>query len=94
MTGRGNFIDYLNLPDKTVRHLKAHNELIKMCDMAAAFSPGTDYGSRYSDEMQSWSRYCRMEINHSSDKPVIPRPPELDPFVRVLNNDWSLENGG
>lgn len=92
--GRKNFIEYLNLPDKTIRHLKAHNELLKMCDMARDFSPGTIYGERYADDMQMWSEYCRMEINHNSDKPVIPRPPEIDAYYQVMNNDWSLENGG
>ena len=92
--GKMNFIDYLNLPDKTIRHLKSHNELFKMCEMAAKFSPGTDYGSKYADEMMTWSNYCRMEINHNSDKPVIPRPPEINAYYQILNKDWSLESGG
>lgn len=92
--GRLNFIDYLNLPEKTIRHLKAHSELIKMSRLASEFSPGTDYGAKYSDDMQAWSKYCRIEINHNSDKPVIPRPPEIDDKYIVVNRNWSLENGG
>ena len=92
--GRLNFIDYLNLPEKTIRHLKAHSELIKMSRLASEFSPGTDYGAKYSDDMQAWSKYCRIEINHNSDKPVIPRPPEIDDKYIVVNHNWSLENGG
>ena len=65
-----------------------------MCEMAAKFSPGTDYGSKYADEMMTWSNYCRMEINHNSDKPVIPRPPEINAYYQILNKDWSLESGG
>ena len=92
--GRQGFLDYLNLPDKIIRHLKIHNELLKMAELAHDFSPGTDYGEKYADTMELWSSYCRMEINSNSDNPVIPRPPEIDDQYIVMNNDWSMENGG
>lgn len=92
--GRQGFLDYLNLPGKTIRHLKIHNELLKMVELAHEFSPGTDYGAIYADTVEKWSDYCRMEINNNSDNPVIPRPPEIDSHYIVMNNDWSMENGG
>lgn len=85
-----NFIDTLHLPQTVISHLKNHYSLAEMEDSARNFSPGTDYGSMYSDKVEKWSKYCCIELNHNSDNPVIPRPPEINEFSMVLNNDWEL----
>jgi hypothetical protein len=90
-TGRINFIDYLNLPSKGIHHLKGHDSILTMVELAKNFAPDTQYGSDYADDMQLWAEYCRMELNHNSDAPVLPRPPEIDADYIVSNDDWRLE---
>ena len=89
-TTKDNFIDSLHMPQSVISYLKAHNSILEMSDMAHNFSPGTDYGSNYADRVDKWSKYCCMELNHNSDNPVIPRPPEINDYYMVLNNEWSL----
>ena len=81
--GRINFIDYLKLPVNVVNHLKTHSNLIEMCTKAENYAPDTTYGQEYGDRMQEWAEYCRMELNHNSDNPVIPRPPLLDDLYSI-----------
>lgn len=90
--GRMNFIDYLKLPPNIINHLKSHSSLIDMTKRAAFFAPDTTYGNEYSDRMLEWAQYCRMELNHSSDSPVIPKPPLLDDLYNLQEeNDFRLE---
>ena len=89
--GGMNFIDYLNLPSNVISHLKSHDSLLSMCSLASDFAPGTSYGSAYVDDMQEWAEYCRMELNHNSDSPVIPRPPEINAAYFETNKDWRVE---
>lgn len=91
--GRMNFIDYLKLPPNFIRHLKSHSSLIDMAAKAESFAPDTTYGREYSDRMQEWAEYCRMELNHHSDEPVIPKPPLLDELYQTLEltHDFRLD---
>lgn len=91
--GRMNFIDYLKLPPNIIRHLKSHSSLIDMTAKAESFAPDTTYGREYGDRMQEWAEYCRMELNHNSDEPVIPKPPLLDELYHTseLRQDFRLD---
>ncbi len=90
-TCRDNFIDYLRLPDNIISHLKRHYTIMDLSDQAEHFAPGTLYGDVYADEMQEWAEYVRMELNHNSDNPVVPRPPEFDPEITNEHKDWRIE---
>ena len=90
-TCRDNFIDYLRLPDNVITQLKRHYSIMDLCDMAEHLAPGSRYGDRYADEVQEWAEYARMELNHNSDSPVIPRPPEFDEKYTELVKDWRVE---
>ena len=89
--GSINYLDYLRLPDKVIRHLKSHNSVMEMEEVARNFAPDTTYGNEYSDRVEDWAYLCRMELNHNSEAPVIPKPPEIDNNYIVKNNDWRME---
>lgn len=90
--GRINFIDYLNLPPNVISHLKAHSSIIDMCNMARNYAPDTSYGQKFADDILEWAEYCRMELNHNSKEPVIPKPPVINEMYKADNNiDWRLE---
>ncbi|MGN0152237.1 MAG: ArdC family protein [Wujia sp.] len=78
--GRGkiNFLDYLQLAPNVIGHLKSHNSLLEITEKAGKFAPDTTYGREYYDKVLEWAEYCRMELNHNSDSPVISKPPLLD----------------
>lgn len=84
--GRLNFIDYLNLPVNIINHLKSHAALLDMTNKAARFAPDTSYGKDFADRMLDWSTYCRMELNHNSDAPVLPDHPMINDSFRT-NSD-------
>lgn len=84
--GRLNFIDYLNLPVNIINHLKSHAALIDLTNKAARFAPDTNYGTSFADRMLDWSTYCRMELNHNSDAPVLPDHPQINSNYRT-NSD-------
>ncbi|MCM1083333.1 MAG: ArdC family protein [Clostridium sp.] len=80
--GRLNFIDYLNLPNNIINHLKSHAALIDLSNKAARYAPDTSYGRDYVDRMLEWSTFCRMELNHNSDAPVLPEHPLINDNVQ------------
>ncbi|MBQ9199417.1 MAG: hypothetical protein IJ141_04495 [Lachnospiraceae bacterium] len=90
--GRMNFIDYLELPDNVISHLKKHNSIMEACNMAKNFAPDTTYGQEYFDKMLEWSSYCRMELNHNSEKPLLPALPQVNDMYKIEGlSDWRLE---
>ena len=90
--GRMNFIDYLELPDNLISHLKKHNSIMEACNMAKNFAPDTTYGQEYFDKMLEWSSYCRMELNHNSEKPLLPALPQINDMYKIKGlEDWRLE---
>lgn len=80
--GRLNFIDYLNLPNNIINHLKSHAALIDLSNKASRYAPDTSYGRDYIDKMLEWSTFCRMELNHNSDAPVLPEHPLISDNVQ------------
>ena len=70
--------------------MKRHVDLLKVCDAAKHLAPGTEYGMQYEDNVQEWAGYCRETLNHFSDKPMIPRPPELKSNEPIVSKDWRL----
>lgn len=89
--GRMNFIDYLKLPPNIISHLKAHNSIMDKCRKAMNLAPDTTYGNEYMDKILIWAEYCRMELNHNSEKPVIPCPPQIFTVYHEMEEDWRLE---
>ncbi len=90
--GKMNFIDYLKLPPNIISHLKAHNSVMEKCKQALHYAPDTTYGNEYSDKMLDWSTYCRMELNHNSDKPVIPQPPPINELYNINDTEnWRID---
>lgn len=81
--GRLNFIDYLNLPNNIINHLKSHAALIDLTNKASRYAPDTSYGRDYIDRMLEWASYCRMELNHNSDAPVLPGHPLISDNVQT-----------
>ncbi len=81
--GRLNFIDYLNLPNNVINHLKSHAALIDLTTRASRYAPDTSYGKEYVDRMLEWSTFCRMELNHNSDAPVLPEHPLINDSVKT-----------
>lgn len=90
--GKMNFIDYLKLPPNIISHLKAHNSIMEKCKNALSYAPDTTYGNEYSDKMLEWSEYCRMELNHNSEQPVIPQPPQINEIYNINEIDnWRMD---
>lgn len=81
--GRLNFIDYLNLPNNIINHLKSHAALIDLTNKSSRYAPDTSYGRDYIDRMLEWASYCRMELNHNSDAPVLPGHPLISNNVQT-----------
>ena len=88
--GRVDYLNYLKLSGSHIAHLKRHVDLLRVCDAAKHLAPGTEYGMQYEDNVQEWAGYCRETLNHFSDKPMIPRPPELKSNEPVVSKDWRL----
>ena len=88
--GRVNYLDYLKLPGGHIEHLKRHVDLLKVCDEARHMAPGTEYGLQYEDNVQEWAGFCRETLNHFSDRPMLPRPPEIDDCM-VKSREWRME---
>lgn len=90
--GRMNFIDYLKLPPNIISHLKAHNSIMDKCNQSLKLAPDTSYGNEYSDKVLEWAEYCRMELNHNSDSPVIPMPPHVNDNYNIqAKEEWRLD---
>ena len=89
--GRVNYLDHLNLPEDHRVHLSNHTALLAMCDMADSFAPETSYGQNFADRMYDWAQYCRMELNHNSSHPVIPKPPEVNDIYTNEFKEWRME---
>ena len=90
--GRMNFIDYLELPDNIISYLKQHNSIIEACNLAKNLAPDTTYGQEYFDKMLDWGTYCRMELNHNSDKCILPELPQINEMYNINGlKDWRLE---
>lgn len=90
--GRMNFIDYLKLPPNIISHLKSHNSIMEKCNQALNFAPDTSYGNEYSDKVLEWAEYCRMELNHNSDNPLIPLPPQINDSYNIQGKEeWRLD---
>ena len=88
--GRVDYLNYLKLSGSHIAHLKRHVDLLKVCDAAKHLAPGTEYGMQYEDNVQEWAGYCRETLNHFSDKPMIPRPPEIKSNEPIVSKDWRL----
>ena len=73
--GRTEYIGYFCMEQSHVVYLETHMKMLRMCDEARHFAPGTEAGVQYEDAMMEWSGYCREILNHQSDHPVLPNPP-------------------
>ena len=86
--GRGNvdYLNYLKLPASTISYLKSHISVLQMVAFAEDLADGTKmegYGAEYADKVQEWAEYCRMELNHNSDRPKLPQAPVIDSRYQV-----------
>ena len=86
-----NFIDSLSVPENVKSHLKSHYALLELSDKVKNLAPGMKYSRAYADEVEEWADYCRVELNHNSDKPIIPRPPEIAPEYIENLKDWRMD---
>ena len=92
--GEADYLNYLKLPATTISYLKSHTSVLAMIEMAEDLADGTKaegYGAEYADRVQEWAEYCRMELNHNSDRPVIPRPPEIDERFPIEYQNYQLK---
>ncbi|MCR4839207.1 MAG: ssDNA-binding domain-containing protein [Eubacterium sp.] len=88
--GRVDYLDYMKLPGCHIEHLKRHVELLRTCDDAKHFAPGTEYGMRFEDDVQEWAGFCREVLNHYSENPMFPCPPDIGE-TRVVCEKGVLE---
>ena len=88
--GRVNYLDYMKLPGGHIEHLKRHADLLRICDEAKHLAPGTEYGMRHEDDVQEWAGFCRETLNHFSENPIIPRPPEVESRMKSKSKEWGL----
>ena len=88
--GRVDYLNYLKLSGSHIAHLKRHVDLLKVCDAAKHLAPGTEYGMQYEDNVQEWAGFCRETLNHFSENPIVPRPPEFKSNEPVVSKDWRL----
>ena len=94
--GRGevDYLNYLKLPASTISYLKSHIsvlEELKVTEELARERKDSKIWTEYADNMQEWAEYCRMELNHNSARPVIPRPPEIDPRFDTGTSKYELD---
>ena len=62
------------------------------CNQALNLAPDTSYGNEYSDKILEWAEYCRMELNHNSEAPVIPMPPQINENYNIaVGNEWRMD---
>ena len=86
--GRGDvdYLKYLKLPASTITYLKIHSSILQMMEFAEDLADGTKmegYGAEYADKIEEWAEYCRMELNHNSDRPKLPEAPVIDSRYQV-----------
>lgn len=91
--GRGqvDYLEYLQLTGSHKAYLHQHVEILRECDRARHFAPSTEFGSEYEDDVLEWAGYCRQMLNHYSDHPLVPRPPEEETVYGGNRKEWGLE---
>ena len=88
--GRVDYLNYLKLSGSHIAHIERHVELLKVCDEARHLAPRTDYGMKYEDRVQEWAGYSREMLNHFSENPMIPCPPEIECGVQDKSKEWGV----
>ncbi|MBR3539539.1 MAG: hypothetical protein IKN79_10780 [Eubacterium sp.] len=91
--GRVNYLQYFWLERNHIRYLELHMKLLRLCDEARHYAPGTREGECYEDAVMEWAGNCREILNHFSDCPVLPNPPSPVNAVCQSGEDIERDKG-